>query len=76
MSTDAPLPSWNDGVARQQIVQFVQQVTDHAGPAYVLPADRVAVFDTEPILATVAQLGWTVVSMRDHFTTVSATNRP
>jgi hypothetical protein len=30
-----PLPSWNEGPAKQANVGFVQKVTDKCGPAYV-----------------------------------------
>jgi phosphoserine phosphatase len=45
-----PLPSWNDGHARQRIVAFVAAVTDKAGKDYVPPADRIAVFDNDGTL--------------------------
>jgi hypothetical protein len=45
-----PLPSWNDGAAKQYIVQFVKEVTDHANPKYVAPAERIAVFDNDGTL--------------------------
>jgi phosphoserine phosphatase len=45
-----PLPSWNDGPARTRIVSFVQTVTDPLNPAYVAPADRIAVFDNDGTL--------------------------
>ena len=34
-----PLPSWNEGAARQAIVKFVGDVTREGGPAYVAPAN-------------------------------------
>ena len=30
-----PLPSWNEGPAKQAIVQFVRAVTDKSSPQYV-----------------------------------------
>jgi phosphoglycolate phosphatase-like HAD superfamily hydrolase len=42
-----PLPSWNDGPARQAIVAFVQATTDPASPKFVPPAERIAVFDQD-----------------------------
>src|SRR5262245_9942800 len=42
-----PLPSWNDGPAKQSIVKFVQAVTDAASPQHVPPAARIAVFDND-----------------------------
>jgi hypothetical protein len=45
-----PLPSWDEGVARQAIVEFVAAVTDPSSPDYVSPAQRVAVFDNDGTL--------------------------
>jgi hypothetical protein len=42
-----PLPSWNDGPAKQAIVNFVRKATDKSGPTYVTPADRIATFDQD-----------------------------
>ncbi len=44
------LPSWNDGAAKQSIVEFVTKVTREGGPAYVAPAERIAVFDNDGTL--------------------------
>jgi len=46
------LPSWNPGPAKNTILQFVADVTDQAGPSYVPPADRIAVFDNDGTLWT------------------------
>jgi hypothetical protein len=45
-----PLPSWNDGDAKQQILAFVRQVTDQASPDYVPPGERIATFDNDGTL--------------------------
>ena len=45
-----PLPSWNEGPAKQAIVSFVQKVTDKSNPAYVPPAERIATFDQDGTL--------------------------
>ncbi len=45
-----PLASWNDGTAKQAIVDFVAAVTDKGGPDYVPPAERIAVFDNDGTL--------------------------
>ncbi|MCX5863433.1 MAG: HAD family hydrolase [Deltaproteobacteria bacterium] len=45
-----PLPSWNDGPAKQAIIEFVQDTTDKAGPKYVPPEDRIATFDQDGTL--------------------------
>ena len=45
-----PLASWNDGTAKQAIVDFVAAVTDKGGSDYVPPAERIAVFDNDGTL--------------------------
>ncbi|MGO9062055.1 MAG: HAD family hydrolase [Candidatus Binataceae bacterium] len=42
-----PLPSWNEGPAKQAILEFVRATTDRAGPSYVPPEDRLAAFDQD-----------------------------
>jgi phosphoglycolate phosphatase-like HAD superfamily hydrolase len=45
-----PLPSWNDGPAKQAIIGFVDRVTREGGPSFVPPAERIAVFDNDGTL--------------------------
>jgi haloacid dehalogenase-like hydrolase len=45
-----PLPSWNDGPAKQGIVSFVEKVTKAGSPAFVAPAERIATFDNDGTL--------------------------
>ncbi|ODA66721.1 haloacid dehalogenase-like hydrolase [Methyloligella halotolerans] len=45
-----PLPSWNDGAAKQAIEGFVEKVTEEEGPDYVAPDNRIAVFDNDGTL--------------------------
>ena len=45
-----PLPSWNDGAAKQAIVAFVQTTTDKASPKFVPPEERIATFDQDGTL--------------------------
>lgn len=45
-----PLPSWNDGAARQAIVRFVESTTTPTSMRFVPPAERVAVFDNDGTL--------------------------
>ncbi|NCC32433.1 MAG: haloacid dehalogenase-like hydrolase, partial [Chloroflexia bacterium] len=49
MTTDK-LPNWRNTLTRQAILDFVAAVTDEAGPHYVPPAERVAVFDNDGTL--------------------------
>jgi len=45
-----PLPSWNDGKAKQSIVAFVKNVTSKGSPGFVPPAERIATFDNDGTL--------------------------
>ncbi len=45
-----PLPSWNDGPAKEAIVKFVQATTDAASPNFVPLAERIATFDQDGTL--------------------------
>jgi haloacid dehalogenase-like hydrolase len=42
-----PLPSWNDGAAKQAILDFVKTTTDKSSPKFVAPEDRIATFDQD-----------------------------
>ena len=42
-----PLPSWNNGSAKQAIIDFVKTTTDKASPKFVPPEDRIACFDQD-----------------------------
>jgi hypothetical protein len=46
----APLASWNDGSAKQRILNFVRGVTTVGGPQFVKPEERIAVFDNDGTL--------------------------
>jgi len=45
-----PLPSWNDGPAKQAILSLVKQVTDTQSPTYVAVEERIATFDNDGTL--------------------------
>jgi len=47
-----PLPSWNEGPNKKQIIEFVQAVTAEGSKDYVKPAERIAVFDNDGTLWT------------------------
>ncbi len=49
-AADDQLSSWNDGPAKQAIIEFVAQVSAPGGPNYVPPAERIAVFDNDGTL--------------------------
>ena len=45
-----PLPSWNDGNAKQSIIDFVTKVTTPGSPNFVPVPERIAVFDNDGTL--------------------------
>jgi haloacid dehalogenase-like hydrolase len=45
-----PLPSWNDGRARQSIVDFVEAATREGSPDFVPAPERIATFDNDGTL--------------------------
>ncbi len=44
------LPSWNDTATKRAIINFVEAVSDPAGPDFVPPAERIATFDNDGTL--------------------------
>ena len=44
------LPSWNDGPAKQAIVDFVRVTTEKGSPNFVAPEERIATFDQDGTL--------------------------
>ncbi|MGC2732811.1 MAG: HAD family hydrolase [Candidatus Acidiferrales bacterium] len=48
--TAEPLPSWNDGPAKQAIVNFVRATTDPANTQFVPSEERIATFDNDGTL--------------------------
>ena len=51
-SSNNPLPSWNEGINKQTIIEFVKTVTDPNHPNYVSPQLRIATFDNDGTLWT------------------------
>ena len=49
-STIDILPSWNDGAAKQAIVDFVKATTEPSSPNFVPPEARIATFDQDGTL--------------------------
>jgi len=46
---DHPLPSWNDGKAKSDILTFIKSVSE-PGPGFVPASDRIATFDNDGTL--------------------------
>jgi phosphoglycolate phosphatase-like HAD superfamily hydrolase len=51
-AADDPLPSWNEGPAKQAIRAFVKDTTEKSSSKYVEPKDRIATFDQDGTLWT------------------------
>jgi phosphoserine phosphatase len=47
---DDPLPSWNDGAAKEAILAFVAAATNEADPGFVPVPERIATFDQDGTL--------------------------
>ncbi len=45
-----PLASWNDGPAKQAIVEFAKATTTQGTPQFVPPEERIATFDQDGTL--------------------------
>lgn len=45
-----PLPSWNEGAAKQSIIEFVKTTTEKRSENFVPEAERIAVFDNDGTL--------------------------
>lgn len=59
------LPSWNDGAARQAIVDFVTAATTEGGPGWIAPEDRIATFDNDGTLWTEQPLYFQAMFIND-----------
>ena len=49
-TSSGALPSWNEGPAKQAILDFVRATTDRASPKFVRPEERIATFDQDGTL--------------------------
>lgn len=45
-----PLPAWNNGPVKTQIINFVRTITNKSNPAFIPPSDRIATFDNDGTL--------------------------
>ena len=50
LATDDPLPSWNEGMAKKSILDFVQATTDRTSSRFVPETERIATFDQDGTL--------------------------
>jgi phosphoglycolate phosphatase-like HAD superfamily hydrolase len=49
-TSSGALTSWNDGPAKQAIIDFVRATTDQGSPKFVPPEERIATFDQDGTL--------------------------
>jgi hypothetical protein len=70
-----PLPSWNDGPAKQAIISFVKETTTQGHPKYVEQEGRIATFDQDGTL-WVEQPTYSQVMFTFHQLGVMATKDP
>src|SRR3954452_7683178 len=49
-TSSAVLPSWSDGATKRAILDFVRATVDRTSPSYVVPEERIAVFDQDGTL--------------------------
>jgi phosphoglycolate phosphatase-like HAD superfamily hydrolase len=45
-----PLPSWNDGISKSAIIDFVKKSTQEGSAGFVAPEERIACFDNDGTL--------------------------
>ena len=50
VGTKDPLPSWNEGVSKKSIIDFVTKTTTQGNTDFVPVADRIACFDNDGTL--------------------------
>lgn len=67
-----PLPSWNEGAAKHQILEFVERVTEPGGPDFVASEDRVATFDNDGTLWAEKPTYFQVVFLSDRVSKLAA----
>jgi phosphoglycolate phosphatase-like HAD superfamily hydrolase len=73
-ASDDPLPSWNDGRAKQAITTFVKETTDQASPKFVPVPERIATFDQDGTLWVEHPIYTQVVYCLDRVPAVVARN--
>jgi len=66
-----PLPSWNDGAAKQSIVEFVQATVDKSSPKFVPVAERIATFDNDGTLWPEQPMYFQLAFALDHMKTLA-----
>lgn len=74
-TNDDQLPSWKDGLAKQNIVSFVKNITDSNNIKYFIPIEnRIAVFDNDGTLWSEKPIPFQGFFLYDRFKELSAKN--
>ena len=68
------LSSWNQGMVKERIVNFVNDVTNHESQNYVRPEDRIAVFDNDGTLWAEKPIPFQGFFITDRLDEMSASN--
>lgn len=69
-----PLPTWNDGPAKQAIIEFVDHTCDKSSPDYVPPEQRIATFDQDGTLLVEQPMYTQVVYSLEHISVIAKQN--
>jgi phosphoglycolate phosphatase-like HAD superfamily hydrolase len=69
----SPLASWNEGPAKQAIINFVRTTTDSSSPKFVPPEERIAAFDQDGTLWVEHPMYTQVIYCLDRVPAVAAT---
>jgi phosphoglycolate phosphatase-like HAD superfamily hydrolase len=67
-----PLPSWNDGLAKRSITDFVARVTTQGASDFVPPAERIATFDNDGTLWAEQPIYFQVIFALDQLKAMAA----
>jgi phosphoglycolate phosphatase-like HAD superfamily hydrolase len=73
-TSSAVLPSWSDGATKRAILDFVRATVDRTSPSYVVPEERIAVFDQDGTLWVEHPMYTQVVYSLDRVPIVAAKN--
>ena len=67
-----PLPSWNEGSAKQEILKFVKESSQRSGASFIPLEERIAVFDNDGTLWVEQPIYTQIVFAIDRVTALAA----
>jgi hypothetical protein len=74
VTPDDPLPSWNNGSAKNSVVDFVEAATDEASPGFLPEEERIATFDQDGTLWVEHPLVTQIMFAFDRVTELASSN--